>query len=157
MKSVTKIQFTDDNGIKFFGEGPCRLLRCVEKTGSLRAAAMEMEMAYSKASKLLKQAETNLGFSLTTRSAGGKDGGGSVLTPEGKRWLQQYEAYRDACIKANQSLYRQYFPKIGCVIMASGLGKRGHPQISRAHRSCNQRLSFGLLLWTCTLSLCGGF
>ena len=143
MKSVTKILFTDDNGIKFFGEGPFRLLRSVERTGSLRAAAMEMEMAYSKASKLLKQAETNLGFSLTTRSAGGKDGGGSVLTPEGKLWLQQYEAYRNACIKANQALYRQYFPNLGCVIMASGLGKRfgsnklmadfhGKPMIRRA-------------------------
>ena len=101
MRPVTKIIFTDDNGIKFFGEGPFRLLCSVEKTGSLRAAAMEMEMAYSKASKLLKQAEANLGFPLTIRSTGGKDGGGSILTPEGKRWLRQYEAYRDACVKAN--------------------------------------------------------
>ena len=143
MKSVTRITLTDDTGIKFFGEGPCRLLRCVEKTGSLRAAAMEMEMAYSKASKILKQAEIALGYSLTMRSAGGKSGGGSILTPEGKRWLQQYEAYRDACVKANQALYRQYFPRIGCVIMASGLGKRfggnklmadfhGKPMIQRA-------------------------
>ena len=143
MKGLTKIQIIDDNGIKFFGEGPCRLLRCVEKTGSLRAAAMEMEMAYSKASKLLKQAEANLGFSLTQRSTGGKDGGGSVLTPEGRRWLSQYEAYRDACVKANQALYRQFFPRTGCVIMASGLGKRfggnklmadfhGKPMIQRA-------------------------
>jgi len=143
MKAVTKIVLTDDNGIKFFGEGPCRLLRCVEKTGSLRAAAMEMEMAYSKASKLLKQAENNLGFPLTTRCAGGKDGGGSKLTPEGEKWLRQYEAYRDACVKANQELYRQHFPKIGCVIMASGLGRRfggnklmadfhGKPMIQRA-------------------------
>ena len=143
MKPVTKITLTDDNGIKFFGEGPCCLLRCVEKTGSLRGAAMEMEMAYSKASKILKQAEANLGFPLTTRTTGGKTGGGSVLTPEGKRWLQQYEAYRDACVKANRALYRQYFPRIGCVIMASGLGKRfggnklmadfhGKPMIQRA-------------------------
>ena len=143
MRPVTKITFTDDNGIKFFGEGPCRLLRCVEKTGSLRSAAMEMEMAYSKASKILKQAEKSLGFPLTTRNAGGKDGGGSRLTSEGKRWLRQYEAYRDACIKANQELYRLHFPKIGCVIMASGLGKRfggnklmadfhGKPMIQRA-------------------------
>lgn len=143
MKPVTKIMLTDNNGIKFFGEGPCRLLRCVEKTGSLRAAAMEMEMAYSKASRLLKQAEAALGFSLTTRVAGGKDGGGSVLTAGGKQWLQQYEAYRDACVNANQALYRQYFPRIGCVIMASGLGKRfggnklmadfcGKPMIQRA-------------------------
>ena len=143
MKPVTKIVFTDDNGIKFFGEGPFRLLSCVEKTGSLRAAAMEMEMAYSKASKILKQAEANIGFPLTRRSAGGKDGGGSILTPEGKQWLRQYEAYRNACIQANRELYRQFFPKIGCVIMASGLGKRfgsnklmadfrGSPMIQRA-------------------------
>ena len=143
MIPVTKIIFTDDNGTKYFVEGPCRLLRCVEKNGSLRAAAMEMEMAYSKASKLIKQAEANLGFSLTTRSAGGKDGGGSVLTTEGKNWLRQYEAYRNACIKSNQALYKQFFPKIGCVIMASGLGKRfganklmadfhGKPMIQRA-------------------------
>lgn len=124
MKSVTRITFTDDNGIKFFGEGPCRLLRCVEATGSLRSAALEMEMAYSKATRLLKQAEAALGFPLTTRSTGGKDGGGSVLTLEGKRWLRQYEAYRDACIRANQQLYRQHFPRFGCVIMASGLGRR---------------------------------
>lgn len=100
-------------------------------------------MAYSKASKLIKQAEENLGFSLTTRSAGGKAGGGSLLTPEGKRWLAQYEAYRNACIQANQSLYRQFFPDLGCVIMASGQGKRfggnklmadfqGEPMIQRA-------------------------
>jgi len=143
MRPVTKITFTDDNGIKFFGEGPCRLLRCVEKTGSLRSAAMEMEMAYSKASKILKQAETSLGFPLTRRSTGGKDGGGSILTTEGKRWLRQYEAYRDACMRSNQALYRQFFPQIGCVIMASGLGKRfgsnklmadfhGKPMIQRA-------------------------
>ena len=102
MKSVTKIIFTDDDGNKFFGEGPMQLLRAIERTGSLRAAAMEMEMAYSKANKLLKQAEEKLGFRLTARSAGGKDGGGSVLTAEGRQLLRQYEAYRDACVKANR-------------------------------------------------------
>ena len=143
MKAVTKIVFTDDDGMKFFGEGPCRLLRCIQKTGSLRAAAMEMNMAYSKASKLLKQAEAALGFPLTARSAGGKDGGGSRLTPEGRQWLTQYEAYRNACLRANQALYRQHFPQIGCVIMASGMGKRfggnklmadfhGKPMLQRA-------------------------
>jgi molybdate transport repressor ModE-like protein len=115
----------------------------VEKTGSLRAAAAEMEMSYSKASKILKQAESVLGFSLTARVAGGKDGGGSILTLEGRQWLLQYEAYRNECVKANQALYRKYFPKNGCVIMASGLGKRfggnklmadfcGKPMIQRA-------------------------
>ena len=40
MKSVTKIIFTDDDGNKFFGEGPMQLLRAIERTRSLRAAAM---------------------------------------------------------------------------------------------------------------------
>ena len=144
MKPVTKIQLFDENGEKFFGEGPCRLLEQVEQTGSLRCAAASMEMAYSKALKLVKQAEEALGFPLTQRSAGGKDGGGSTLTPEGREFLHKYEAYRDACVQANRELYANYFPgkTMGCVIMASGLGKRfggnklmaefgGQPMIAR--------------------------
>ena len=126
MKPVTRIQLYNENGEKFFGEGPCRLLRLVEETGSLRCAASSMEMAYSKALKLVKQAEEALGVPLTQRSVGGKDGGGSTLTPEGRRFLLQYESYRDACVQANRELFARYFPgnTVGCVIMASGLGKR---------------------------------
>lgn len=123
-KAVTKITFKDKNGEKFFGEGPATLLREIEATGSLRAAALKMDMAYTKALKMIKNAEAALGFSLTSRSSGGKSGGGSVLTPEGRAWLEKYEAYRDACIRANNELFEKFFPKVGCVIMASGLGKR---------------------------------
>jgi len=124
MKTVTKITFLDEEGRKFFGEGPARLMRGVEQHGSLRAAAMSMKMAYTKALKLVKQAEAALGFALITRTTGGKAGGGSVLTPKGEQWLLQYEAYRDACLKSNQELYKKFFPQIGCVIMASGMSKR---------------------------------
>lgn len=125
MKAVTKIVFLDDQGEKFFGEGPFQLLRAVEETGSLRAAAMSMNMAYTKALKVLKNAEAALGFSLTARTTGGKDGGGSQLTSEGREWIVRYEAYRNACMEANRQLYREFFPeKTGCIIMASGLGKR---------------------------------
>ena len=111
MKAVTKITFLDDNGEKFFGEGPARLLRGVEERGSLRAAAMAMDMAYTKALKLIRNAETALGFTLVRRSTGGKDGGGSCLTEEGKEWLERYEAYRDACKEANSKLYLEFFPE----------------------------------------------
>ena len=124
MKAITKITFLDDHDEKFFGEGPARLLRRVEEYGSLRSAAISMEMAYTKALKLMKQAEAALGYPLITRTTGGKDGGGSKLTPEGVQWLRQYEAYRNACVKSNQALYRRFFPKTGCVIMASGMSKR---------------------------------
>lgn len=111
MKAVTRILFLDEEQEKFFGEGPCRLLHAVEETGSLRAASLSMGMAYTKALKLLKHAEQALGFSLTARTAGGRDGGGSVLTPEGKEWLKRYEQYRDACIQANEKLYLEFFPE----------------------------------------------
>ena len=73
---------------------------------SLRAAAQNMGMAYTKALKLLQRAEAALGYPLTTRTTGGKAGGGSALTPEGKEWLA-----RDACVEANRQLYLACFPQ----------------------------------------------
>lgn len=110
MKAVTRILFLDDEGQKFFGKGPHDLLRLVETTGSLRAAAQTMGMAYTKALKILKNAEAALGFPLTERTTGGKAGGGSRLTPRGKEWLAAYEAYSEACIQANARLYSDFFP-----------------------------------------------
>ena len=52
-----------------------------------------------------RNAEKALGFPLTWRSTGGKSGGGSTLTPEGKEWLKKYEQYHDACVQANSRLY----------------------------------------------------
>lgn len=111
MRAVTKVYFLDENGEKFFGEGPCRLLHGVEQTGSLRAAAQNMGMAYTKALKILQRAEAVLGYPLTTRTTGGRAGGGSALTPEGKEWLARYERYRDACVEANRQLYLACFPQ----------------------------------------------
>ena len=109
MKPEMRVYLMDDENRKFFGEGPYRLLRAVEETGSLRAAAGTMDMAYTKALKMLRPAEQAVGAPLTTRSTGGKDGGGSRLTPEGKELLSKYEAYRDQCAEANRRIYHQIF------------------------------------------------
>lgn len=110
MEAKTKIIFVDDNGDKFFGEGPYQLLLGVERTGSLRSAAMEMGMAYSKAIRLLHHAEEALGFPVTERTVGGSSGGGSRLTEQGKEWIARYGAYRDACTENNRRLYLEFFP-----------------------------------------------
>ena len=111
MKAITKITFFDDNNEKFFGEGPYNLLCAIEKTGSLRSAAISLGLSYTKALRMIKNAEKALGFSLTKRSTGGKNGGGSTITPEGKEWLKKYETYRNACIQANSKLYMEIFSK----------------------------------------------
>lgn len=109
IKVSTKIAFLDEQDNKFFGEGPCQILRTVEETGSLHAAAQSMGISYTKAFKLIKNAEKFLGFSLTHRVIGGKNGGGSTLTKEGREWIEKYESYRNACLVENERLYAQYF------------------------------------------------
>ena len=106
MQPNIRVMLFDENGERFFGEGPCRLLHAIEQTGSLRAAAQSMQMALG----LVRHAEQVLGFALTERKIGGKGGGGSVLTDEAKEFLYRYEQYRDACKQAGKQLYPQFFP-----------------------------------------------
>ena len=110
MQPNIRVMLFDEDGERFFGEGPCRLLHAIEQTGSLRAAAQSMQMAYTKALGLVRHAEQVLGFELTERKIGGKGGGGSVLTDEAKEFLYRYEQYRDACKQAGKQLYPQFFP-----------------------------------------------
>ena len=75
-----------DRGMPVFGAGIRGLLVGVESTGSLRKAASDMGMAYSKAWLIVRRAESHLGFELLQRQAGGRGGGGSVVSAQGK-WL----------------------------------------------------------------------
>ena len=73
MRVVYKI-WLDNNGIAF-GKGPYRLLLGIKKTGSLRQAALAMEMTYTKALHIIACCERTLGFALARRKIGGLFGG----------------------------------------------------------------------------------
>ena len=75
---------------KCFGPGVAELLERVDQLRSLRKATIEMDMAYSKAWRIVKTAETNLGFPLLKSVTGGKGGGGAELTEEAKKFLTAY-------------------------------------------------------------------
>lgn len=69
-----------------FGGGCAALLKGVAEEGSLNRAAKRMGMAYSKAWRIVREAEAHLDCKLLTR-----DGArGSKLTPEGERALKGY-------------------------------------------------------------------
>lgn len=108
MRAATSIYLYKDD-IRFFGEGPYRLLQGIKESGSLRASAAKMHLSYSKAITIVNRAEEALGFSLTEKRIGGKGGGGSRLTPQAVRFLEKYEAYREACYEANRKLYLEFF------------------------------------------------
>lgn len=98
--------FTDE---KCFGPGVAELLRRVREQRSLRAAALSMNMAYSKAWTVLRTAQEALGFKLLSSSTGGRNGGGATLTPEGEQMLAAYEDY---CAKLNaygEALFAETF------------------------------------------------
>ena len=82
--------FTDE---KCFGPGVAALMQLVQSCHSLRAAAMQMGMAYSKAWTILKTAEDKLGFKLLHSTTGGKHGGGAQLTEQGAALLAAYTRY----------------------------------------------------------------
>ncbi len=128
MTPDTRVTLIAEDGQRFFGEGPCRLLRGIQETSSLRAAAGRMGLAYTKALKILRRAEAVTGTPLTIPTVGGKGGGGSVVSPEGLALLERYELFRDTCIRENAIAFRDVFqrdvPQVAAVIMASGLGKR---------------------------------
>ena len=85
--------FTDDNQ-RCFGPGIATLLERVREHRSLRAAAVSMEMAYSKAWRIIRTAEDVFGCKLLESTVGGQHGGGSVLTPEAERILAAYRDYQ---------------------------------------------------------------
>ena len=78
---------------KCFGPGVSQLLKRVDELHSLRAAALSMSMAYSKAWTVVRNAEDGLGFHLLTSTAGGKHGGGAQLTERGEALLAAYARY----------------------------------------------------------------
>lgn len=98
--------FTD---VKCFGPGVARLLHGVQELHSLRAAALHMDMAYSKAWTVVKNAEKALGFPLLSSTTGGKGGGGASLTPEALRLLTAYDTFCAELHDAADELFRQKF------------------------------------------------
>lgn len=109
----TRTFLCDENNQRFFGAGPCRLLRGVERTGSLNAAASEMKMAYTKALAMVRAMEKALGTPVICRTIGGKGGGGSQLTPQAKELIERYERYEAACAEANRAIFETCFCGFG--------------------------------------------
>ena len=92
LKLRYKIWLENEKG-KVFGDGPFDILTRVEKTGSLRQAALEINMSYSQAWNLIKGLEKRLGFHLLRRKVGGEKGGGSDLTEEAINSMAKYKIF----------------------------------------------------------------
>ena len=97
------------NGERVFGPGVAELLKRVQEHHSLRAAALSMEMAYSKAWRIIRTAEDGFGCKLLSSTIGGRHGGGAVLTPEGERILSAYERFAADINAYSQEQFQEAF------------------------------------------------
>ena len=108
IKAACKI-WLSKNDEKAFGQGPCKLLRRVEKTNSLHQAAREMGMSYNKAWRLIRLMEERLGFLLLEKQVGGQSGGGSRVTPKAKDFIERYERFESDAKKVIEKTYLRHF------------------------------------------------
>ena len=99
----------EKDGKKVFGDGPLDILHRVERTGSLRQAAVEINMSYSQAWNLIKDLEKRLGFELLRRKVGGEKGGGSEITDKARELMMKFEIFRERAEQSLHSLYREIF------------------------------------------------
>lgn len=92
LKMINK-EYEDAMG---FGRGIVSLLEGVEQYGSINQATKNMGMAYSKAWKIIKKTEEEMGVKLLDRAKANT----SVLTFEARELIAIYKEVNDAAQKA---------------------------------------------------------
>lgn len=78
------------NGKSFLGPGRINLLEAIDKTGSISKAATLLNMSYKKAWGLLKSMDSQSEQALVIKETGGKNGGGTRLTDQGKIIIKKF-------------------------------------------------------------------
>lgn len=81
----------------FLGEGRIKLLKEIDKSGSISKAAKAMNMSYKKAWDLVNSMNKSAGEPVVLRSIGGKNGGGSAISEKGQYLIQYYTGLQKDC------------------------------------------------------------
>ena len=81
------------------GPGKAELLRLIDTTGSIAAAAREMGMSYRRAWTLVETMNTTFRQTVVEAVSGGRGGGGARITDFGREVLACYQAMEAKTIK----------------------------------------------------------
>ncbi|MGM9999669.1 MAG: winged helix-turn-helix domain-containing protein [Candidatus Bruticola sp.] len=102
------LRICGDGGRRFMGPGPYALLRGVEKYGSIRKAAINLNMSYAKAHRILTSLEKELGIRLMNRYIGGYEHGGAELTDGARILLKHYDVILENLNKAAEGPWQDF-------------------------------------------------
>jgi len=79
------------------GEGRIKLLKAINAEGSLSKAAKSIGMSYKKAWTLMDAVNKSAKEAVVTKTIGGQQGGGTVITPYGKKLIAAFETINKNC------------------------------------------------------------
>jgi molybdate transport system regulatory protein len=105
----SKIWIEDAKGKTVFGEGRFEILSAVLRHGSILSAAKELNMSYRAVWGKINDTEKRLGKPLLVRQVGGISGGGSELTPLGKRIVEKFGELQDHVEAEVKKIFEQSF------------------------------------------------
>lgn len=107
---VMKLQVAKET--PFLGPGSWQLLSLIETTGSVRLASGQMGISYSKAWKILNNLEEQLGYYVLDRRQGGRAGGETHMTKQGRALLQWFENYERECSRAVHEIFERHYEQL---------------------------------------------
>jgi molybdate transport system regulatory protein len=105
----SKVWIEDTSGNVIFGLGRFKILKAIDRCGSLNAAAKELKMSYRGLWGKIKTTEKSLGAPLLIKNAGGSAGGGSTLTPLAHKLMQNFKELHDSVNREADNLFEDVF------------------------------------------------
>jgi len=98
------------------GPGKAELISRINATGSISAAARQMNMSYLRAWKLVEAINNSFVEPVVLTAIGGKRGGGATVTAFGQQLVVQFRAMEDkasAAITEDLEQFTQHLRKQG--------------------------------------------
>ena len=89
MDSVLRLRIGKDRELAV-GPGKIALLEAIDETGSISAAGRKLRMSYRRAWLLVDALNRTFDAPVLTTATGGKEGGGTSLTPLGIEVVKRY-------------------------------------------------------------------
>ena len=103
-----KCWISSDKARSVFGDEKYRLLEAIEQTGSLTEACKSLGIRYRKAWGDLRKLEGSVGVAFLERHRGGREGGHTTLTDEGKKWVRAYSRFRSKIESTVAAAYEKH-------------------------------------------------
>jgi molybdate transport system regulatory protein len=112
LKAKLKLWLSSKDVEGVFGDGKWRLLKAINREGSLRQACERLHISYRKAWGDLKKAQDALDATLVEKHRGGSSGGRTALTEQGKKLVKAYTKFRGDIEKALEKAYQKHLKEL---------------------------------------------